>query len=769
MKRLARLSGKVNLKAESAESTDLPTRFDILAYTGGKLDVDGFDLPVVIDLNGLEAEGEIPIPIKHNTDDEMILGQTDSDGIKNSGTDLWLSGPVTADPEQSPSVKRVLTMGKNGHTWQASVGAKVEESYDVAAGVTIEVNGQSLTGPFTHATRSVLRETSVLGMGADKNTRVILAQQKGQIMSFEEWLLSVMGLDASTLNDAARSVFMEQYEAQQGGGEDTEVEAEDDPEDKDKVEAEDDPEDKVEAEGDTEPEDKKPPVQAKAKGKGTVKAKPKAKATVKAAAKGKSTVFNPNASAAIQAARRDFSAEMKRIGGIQAICGGNKMFAAAAVENGWSLDKTELEWMKKQQRLNIPNANRSDGQSQGMLHALQGAMIMRAGGRIDYPGYGGHLGLALGLPSWLRAGINADARQKAMEAAWKYRDMSMVDLCKAACQIDGRDTDGSNQGFIRAAVSGGALTDIFTTNINAVFIQKFVELGDSTVGWTKDAEANNFQPMERTRLTKGPRLTQHARGGEADHAKRDDAMETYKIFRYSQQFAVDEMDMIDDRFKALADIPDEMAQACARMRPDLVYSILLSNPNLTTTGGALFSASQPGSQGNLVASGAALALATLQAALAAMFNLTENGVNIGLYPSHLLVPAVLEGTAYTILQSQNIAMAGTSGSVDVRGDVNPLAAIQSKKGKIEVVTDPRLTNGVIDPVTGTTYAGSTSTWRLASNMGPGIEVAYLRGSGKAPQVRQFIMDRGKWGVGWDVNLDIGAKALAWQTLSEQRQ
>ena len=42
-----------------------------------------------------------------------------------------------------------------------------------------------------------------------------------------------------------------------------------------------------------------------------------------------------------------------------------------------------------------------------------------------------------------------------------------------------------------------------------------------------------------------------------------------------------------------------------------------------------------------------------------------------------------------------------------------------------------------------------------------IEVAYRRGTGRAPQVRSFTLDKGKWGMGWDINMDIGAKAMDW--------
>ena len=74
----------------TAELGLTPKHIEILAYTGGLLRVDGFSDPVVVDLNGLEASGSIPIAIKHDLGDSMILGQTNHDQILNDGSSLIL-------------------------------------------------------------------------------------------------------------------------------------------------------------------------------------------------------------------------------------------------------------------------------------------------------------------------------------------------------------------------------------------------------------------------------------------------------------------------------------------------------------------------------------------------------------------------------------------------------------------------------------------------------------------------------------------------------
>jgi len=468
----------------------------------------------------------------------------------------------------------------------------------------------------------------------------------------------------------------------------------------------------------------------------------------------------------IDAARRLHSAEYKRIADIKAKCKGDDQVSATAISKGWSVLEAENEYLKRQNLQHVPSGHRNEDEGQRMIQALQGAVMLRAGVKLDNPGFSGEMGLAFNLPKWLRAGVNADFRQRSMEAAWEYREYSLADFCRASLEAEGRSVPKNRTDMIRAAVSGSQLADIFTTNINALMLQKFLEHPDTTAGWTRESDAMNFQTMERTRLTKGPRLSLHSRGTEADNATRSDVMQSYKINRFSQQFKVDEMDIIDDRFDAISDVPSEMALAAARVRPDLVYAILLANPTINTASSttSLFSASQEGSQSNYVSSGGTLATATLQAGMAAMYNFQENSVGVGATPTHLIVPADIIGTAFSLLQSQTVVIGGTSASVVMQPANNALIAMQAQWGMINVVSDQRLKNGVTDPVTGTAYSGSASTWFLASNKVPTIEVAYLRGSGRAPQVRQYMLDKGHWGLGWDVNLDIGAKAMAWQGL-----
>ncbi len=195
-----------------AAQADRPRRFKISAYSGGQLRVDGFAHPVVIDLQGLSAGGNVPIILDHTADVEHTVGSTDS--IVNNGQTLVMAGVVTG---QSPRVQQVLAASDNGQQWQASVGCSVEQSEDIPDGRVVTVNNQTFRGPVIVARRSVLRETSILPVGADSTTTVNLAaspaKKKGSMMTFETWL-AAKGFDPATLTAESTAYLTSLFDAE---------------------------------------------------------------------------------------------------------------------------------------------------------------------------------------------------------------------------------------------------------------------------------------------------------------------------------------------------------------------------------------------------------------------------------------------------------------------------------------------------------------------------------------------------------------------------
>lgn len=435
-----------------------------------------------------------------------------------------------------------------------------------------------------------------------------------------------------------------------------------------------------------------------------------------------------------------------------------------AITEGWNTERASTAFLQA-----IRDGRNANGDGAPAVHS-----------RASVTGYSGDM-LAAALmhrngcdPSQLSVAVDSDGnirrrnvpeaeRVRVAEQSWQYAHCSMRDLLRMCARLDGVSVhEGMSPGAIFRALhtrAGGFSTNtflnIYTTNIAAQLLTAYEQYPDTTGGgWVREADVQNFLTNERARMEKGPDLKKLPRQKEADHAEFSDNVETYKIARYARQFQIDEQDIVDDRFNgSIEHAPSEFGQAARRLRPDLVYAILMANPNMRD-GTALFHADH-----NNLNTTATLAVATLATARKEMMLQTENSVNLNLVLAFLLVPPALEVTALELSKSPLLI----TGTDVIRPAMNALAS----SGFI-VVPEPRLENGVTNPADSVTTAGSATTWfgAVRGNTAPTIEVGYLAGSGRSPQLRSGMLDRGRWGMWFDIKHDIGAKALDWRGFSK---
>ena len=688
----------VSLTAAEGDDDSLPT-FELTAYTGGAMTPRGFYGSVVIDLAGMTvASGNRPILLGH--DSTQIVGHSTSvDVSKNT---ITAAGIISG---ASPAAQSVIDSSKNGFPWRASVGASVEKMISVDEGEKVRVNGQSFDGPVLVARKSTLGEISFVPLGADNNTSARVAASLDteiEDMGFQAWV-EAQGFVFEDLNDAQKKTLKAAYDA--------ELLASADP-----------------------PQD--PPA-----------------------------VPSIDVEAAAAELRAAAAAETSRINSIRQFCAANDNpqveieagqpevdLAEYAIRENLTAERTELLALRAA-RPAAPSVHSRSHEGDCTLEAMQGAMVLAAGVDLDSPQFGTRQAQAMNVPQWLQRGVNDETRQRAMEASHRFADMSAVDICAEAIRLDGRQVPHGRRQVIEAAFSGSALDSVFTSSVSASLLSTYMQSPDTTAGWVSEADVPDFKTNERELLSKGPDLDRLPRGQTAEHLTRSDVEETYKVVRYAKQFVVDEQDIIDDMLGALRETPQEMGQAAARLRPDLVYSILLANANLQDAV-ALFHATHSNLQ-----TSAALASATLRAAIESVMTQQDNSVNLNLRTSHLIVPAGLLHTAANLVQSSTLVYGGDDETVV--GSSNPI-----QMHNLQIVSDARLDNGVTDPLSGTVNSGSATTWYMAAASGHTIEVGYIRGSGRAPELRSFTLSQGQWGMGWDIKMDIGAKALDYRSLNK---
>jgi hypothetical protein len=375
------------------------------------------------------------------------------------------------------------------------------------------------------------------------------------------------------------------------------------------------------------------------------------------------------------------------------------------------------------------------------------------------------LKMGINDPSQCRAAVSADGvitRQpyspaSAIEAEYGncYRHESFLELIVRAMRLDGLPEHIHARA--PAAVAGWGQNTYCTdywraqsvSNLSALFVTTFASLfaaawdqaGDSTEGWVGETESLNLKRTERIRLG-GVQLKRRQRGQEATHISFVATAENAQLGCFAAQFQIDEQDVVDDVTGELLRASAEQLAAAARaLRPDLVYSTLFRNAALSDSV-ALFHATHA----NLNTT-AALAEATLAAAGAGIAKQKDDTVALNLRGDYLIVPTALERTAGKLARDVDL--------------LNP----SSRKPPV-VVSDSRLDNGLVDPTNDAVHAGSATTWYMSTAGRHALEVMYLQGRNKLPEVRSGFLPGGSFGFAFDIEHFLAVMAVDYRGLSK---
>jgi len=155
----------------------------IVAYTGGLMVVPGWG-PIAIELSGIDASAEqIGILADHDASLRGIVGHGRA---AVAGGRLVVSGSITPTTD---AARQIIDLAKAGFQFQASVGVAPTDYQRVRAGELFEVNGRAIKSPssgFTLVKAGVLREVSIVALGADAATSVTIAAKLKENGSMSE-------------------------------------------------------------------------------------------------------------------------------------------------------------------------------------------------------------------------------------------------------------------------------------------------------------------------------------------------------------------------------------------------------------------------------------------------------------------------------------------------------------------------------------------------------------------------------------------------------
>ena len=156
---------KIKFSDENIHQSDLKN-VEGVAYSGGPVRQYWSDFPIYVDLEGMEIQNQIPILFSHYNSPTSRLGEAT---IENNKKTLVFNGVIDTDGDEL--AQEIVRKGIK-IDWQVSIGADVLAMEELRDGETIEVNGNNVTGPVTIVKKSLLREISVVAVGADSFERL---------------------------------------------------------------------------------------------------------------------------------------------------------------------------------------------------------------------------------------------------------------------------------------------------------------------------------------------------------------------------------------------------------------------------------------------------------------------------------------------------------------------------------------------------------------------------------------------------------------------
>lgn len=578
---------------------------NIVAYTGGLMSVPGWG-PVAVDLSGIDASAEqVSILADHDSRLSGIVGH--GRAVVANGK-LLVQGTITPSTE---AARQVVELARGGFRFQASVGLAPTNYERVRANEQVEVNGRAIKAPasgFTLVRAGVLREVSIVAIGADANTSVTIAASKGKENSMTT---------SETVTASAEQI------------------------------------------------------------------------------------------------RADALAESLRITAIRKACGvrfGD--IEARAISEGWDAQKTELEVLRASRpstpAIHIPSMP-------GSRAVLEAAIL-------------GHM----------RCEHLAEKHLGAT-AAQQGRDLhatSLVDLCRVALQMDGRETPSNRDSMIRAALSTLSLPTALGDAANKVLMESYLESPATWRAFAAIKSAVDFKDHTGVRPSETGDLTELAPGGEIKHGSLAESTYKYSVDTFAKMLGIDRRDIINDDLSMFDETSRLLGRAAMRSLSDLVYKTLLANT------GSFFSG---GNSNYDTGVGTALGVTSLEAGIAKMMAQRDaEKRDLDIRAQTLLVPPELQVTAKQLLMSEFIQRAN-----------NDVPTGNALRNSVSLEVEPRLSNA--DRFTGT----SAKSWYLfASPADTPIIVAFLQGK-QTPTVEFFGLDSdvNRLAVSWRVYFDYGA-ALA---------
>lgn len=687
------------------------------AYTGVVMQPGGWWGSIICDLEGIRVPNQHR-PVLRQHDDNRIVGHTNEVKVTDAGVEI--AGVLSGRKEQ---VLDVTEPAGNGFQWQLSIGAMPVRTEFLEAGETTTVNGREVTGPLTISRETELKEISFVPLGADGNTSVAVSASRGRGAMFKAMLLAAKksnNVKAGKYSDGDIDKMSEE-EAKAALKEAMDEHAEPDGDEKKaKAKAEDDEDETKEA---------------------------------KAAAK------------RLAARRKQEADEDRRVEAIRVKAKGHPAIIAKAIEDGWTVEKAELEALRASRpgpgvggpHIHVP------GQPE-LSEAVVEAAIFQAASPTEFRLFDKSFYAASGdrgpVPDRLARRVQAelahrytDQVQQAAHTLFQGR-IGLQQVLTASARIAGgyagpERISGDNHGaevlrlaagqagFRAEGVSNYSLGNLLANVLNKTMLGGYLFVEQAWREFAGIRSVNDFKATKAVNLFGDFVFEQVGPTGELKSASLGDQAFANQADQYGRIMTIDRKAIINDDLGALTTVPMLMGRGAALKLNKSFWATFLAPGNAddgnafwTNTSGTHGTAptGQRTAGANLQTGGTtALSSDSLKSA-EVLFNkqVDPAGEPLGVDPEILLHPPELAVTARELMNGQFLVYGG--GSASKQPNTNVWA------GKFKPVMSRYLSNAA--------YSGySLTAWYLLANPGlyPVIEAVFLNGV-DVPTVQQAGVD-----------------------------
>ena len=466
-------------------------------------------------------------------------------------------------------------------------------------------------------------------------------------------------------------------------------------------------EDEEPDEPDTEPTDELEPVNA----------------SLNMSTKPKADTKQPKQSSPVEDMRAEAAAESRRIAGIRRLCAENHPdIEADAIEQGWSITKTELAVLRSER----PKApDQTQNSPRYTREILEAAACLSVGieEKVLLAGYG----------------------EKTLNAADPLRHIGLRELVAECARSEGIDVPrvfGDGTATIRAGFSSMSLPSIMENVMNKTLLAAYQNTPIAAFDLCSVGTVTDFKEVARYRLLGTGGFEQVAPDGELKHGKLSEQKYSNKADTYGQILTLTRHDIINDDLSAFMDIPRQMGRSGAESIDDLFFTLLLKNAGFFSSSNANL---LQGADTKFGPDALTVAKTTFRKQKSGPGGKPKDQKPINIRPEFLVVPVELETEAELLMGSSQLM-------IDAQGSPTKIPVDNPHRNKYRIISTPHLSDSY--------YPGaSAAAWYLFANpqVLPAFEIVFLNGR-RTPIIERVEMPPNTLGMGFRSYIDFGVNS-----------